>query len=235
MKNIAIIPIRSGSKGIKDKNIKLLNGVPLVAYTIKSALDSKVFDTVMVSTDSEEYAEIARQYGAEVPFLRSPANSGDTAPTWDVVREVLGMYEERGLCFDSLALLQATSPMRSGEDIVNAYRIMEEKRCNGVVSVCELGVPMYICNTLPEDRSLVGFLDDSTYRPRQSSSVYYKLNGAIYLWMTEAFRKERTIYEASCYAYVMDKIHSTDIDDMDDFLVCESLIKNIPEYQHLFD
>ena len=89
MKNIAIIPARSGSKGLPDKNIKILNGVPLIAYSIKAALDSGVFDTVMVSTDSEKYAEIARNYGAEVPFLRSEKNSSDTAGSWDVVKEVL--------------------------------------------------------------------------------------------------------------------------------------------------
>ena len=111
LKSIAIIPARSGSKGLPDKNIRPLNGIPLIAYTIKAALDSGMFDTVMVSTDSEKYAEIARKYGAEVPFLRSAATSGDKSSSWDAVKEVLAQYESQlGKTYDVVALLQVTSP-----------------------------------------------------------------------------------------------------------------------------
>ena len=97
MKNLAIIPARSGSKGLKDKNIKLLNGKPLMAYTIEAAIQSKMFDEVMVSTDSEEYADIAKKYGAKVPFMRSSELSNDTASSWDVVRDVLHKYKKDGM------------------------------------------------------------------------------------------------------------------------------------------
>ena len=111
LKSIAIITARSGSKGLPDKNIRPLNGVPLIAYTIKAALDSGMFDTVMVSTDSEKYAEIARKYGAEVPFLRSAATSGDKSSSWDAVKEVLAQYKSQlGKTYDLVALLQVTSP-----------------------------------------------------------------------------------------------------------------------------
>ena len=96
MKNLAIIPARSGSKGLKDKNIKLLNGKPLMAYTIEAAIQSKMFDEVMVSTDSEEYADIAKKYGAKVPFMRSSELSNDTASSWDLVRDVLHKYKKDG-------------------------------------------------------------------------------------------------------------------------------------------
>ena len=86
MKNIAIIPARSGSKGLKDKNIKELYGKPLIAYSIEVALNSNIFDEIMVSTDSEEYAVIARKYGANVPFFRSKENSSDSASSWDTVK-----------------------------------------------------------------------------------------------------------------------------------------------------
>ena len=95
MKNLAIIPARSGSKGLKDKNIRLLNAKPLLAYSIEAALEAQLFDTVMVSTDSEKYADIARQYDAKVPFLRSENNSSDTASSWDMVEEVLKTYENK--------------------------------------------------------------------------------------------------------------------------------------------
>ena len=127
MKNIAIITARSGSKGLKDKNIKELNGKPLMAYTIEAALESKQFETVMVSTDSEEYAKIARKYGAEVPFLRSEKTSSDEAGSWDVILEVLENYAELGKMYDTVCLLQPTSPLRKVDDIINSYKILEEK------------------------------------------------------------------------------------------------------------
>lgn len=117
MKNIAVITARSGSKALVDKNIKLLAGKPLLAYTIEAAKESGCFDTIMVSTDSEKYAVIARDYGAQVPFLRSEATSSDTAGSWDVVREVICQYKELGEVFDSVCLLQPTSPLRTAEDI----------------------------------------------------------------------------------------------------------------------
>ena len=109
--NIAIIPARSGSKGLKDKNIKNLLGKPVMAYSIEAALKSGQFSTVMVSTDSEQYAKIALEYGAEVPFFRSKTTSSDTASSWDAVLEVLSEYEKLGQRFSTFCLLQPTSPM----------------------------------------------------------------------------------------------------------------------------
>ena len=105
MRNIAIIPARSGSKGLPDKNIKLLQGKPLLAYTIEAAIKSGCFTEVMVSTDSEKYAEIAWEYGAKVPFLRSKVMSSDTASSWDMVEEVLDNYKQLNQEFDSFCLL----------------------------------------------------------------------------------------------------------------------------------
>ena len=131
MKNIAIIPARSGSKGLKDKNIRNLNGRPLLAWTIEAAVRSGEFDEIMVSTDSEAYAEIARRYGADVPFLRSPATATDTASSWDTVAEVLENCRERGSTFDTFCLLQPTSPLRNAEDIRNAYRDIDSLVATG--------------------------------------------------------------------------------------------------------
>lgn len=127
MKRIAIIPARSGSKGLKDKNIKELNGKPLLAYSIEAALDSKQFDKVFVSTDSQIYADIAIQYGADASFLRSDKNSTDTAGSWDVVREVIDTFKSMGEEYDEIMLLQATSPLRTSEDIINAVELLKEK------------------------------------------------------------------------------------------------------------
>ena len=114
VKRIAIIPARSGSKGLKDKNIKLLNGKPLIVYSIDAAIKSNAFDIVFVSTDSEIYAEIAMKAGADAHFLRSEINSSDKASSWDTVREVIQRFEEEGKYFDEIMLLQPTSPLRTG-------------------------------------------------------------------------------------------------------------------------
>ena len=122
MKNIAIIPARSGSKGLKDKNIRLLNGKPLLAYSVEAALESEQFDEVMVSTDSEKYAEIAKEWGANVPFLRSAELSSDTATSKDVILDVLKRYAESGQVFDTFSLLQPTSPLRTAENICRVFQ-----------------------------------------------------------------------------------------------------------------
>ncbi len=236
MKNIAIIPARSGSKTLPDKNILPLNGVPLIAYSIKAALDSGMFDTVMVSTDSEHYAEIARSYGAEVPFLRSEKNSGDRSASWDVVKEVLHCYGEMGQEYETVALLQPTSPMRAAKDIKKAFDILDERQANAIISVCELDAPFAICNVLPEDHSMVDFLYERGFYPRrQALQTMHRPNGAIYLYKIEALYNQLSIYDANCFAYVMDKTHSVDVDTLEDFEIAGALIKYLPEYQGLFD
>ena len=172
MKNIAIIPARSGSKGLKDKNIKELNGKPLLAYSIEAAKKSKLFDEIMVSTDSEKYAEIAKQYNANVPFLRSATNSGDKAGSWDVIVEVLGKYQELGKTFDTVCLLQPTSPLRTAEDIINAYNLLEEKQADAITSVCEVDHSPLWTMTLDDSLSLAKFRALASDRPRQLLTTY---------------------------------------------------------------
>ena len=181
MKTIAIIPARSGSKGLPDKNIRDLCGKPLIAYSIEAAISSKMFDTVMVSTDSEKYAGISREYGAEVPFLRSKVTSGDSAGSWDVVREVIENYKKLGKEFDTVMLLQPTSPLRTAEDIVNAFKLKEQNQASAIVSVCEMDHSPLWSNTLPESLSMNGFIKQVDL-PRQKLPTYYRINGAVYLF-----------------------------------------------------
>jgi len=187
MKNIAIIPARSGSKGVKDKNIRDLNGKPLMAYTIEAALKSDEFDEVMVSTDSEKYAEIARNLGASVPFLRSEVTASDTASSWDMVEEVLRNYKEVGLIFDTFCLLQPTSPLRNAEDIKNAYNIYRGQAEFAVVSVCEAEHSPLWCGHLPETNEFIGFVDQENMKQRHAGKKFYRLNGAIYIVNTSSF------------------------------------------------
>ncbi len=224
MRNIAIIPARSGSKGLPDKNIKDLNGKPLMAYSIEAALNSNLFDEVMVSTDSEKYAEIAKKHGASVPFLRSEELSGDKAGSWDVVKEVLNRYKEMGKEFDTICLLQPTSPLRDAEDIKNAYNLYNEKASVAVISVCEMEHSPLWSNTLPDDKSLAGFIRPEGQKPRQEIETYYRLNGAIYIVKSEEIYKNFDFYKEGSFAYIMPTRKSVDIDNAEDFEYAEFIL-----------
>jgi CMP-N,N'-diacetyllegionaminic acid synthase len=227
MKTIAIIPARSGSKGLKDKNITELNGKPLMVYSIEAAQNSGLFDTIHVSTDSEKYAEIARQYGVDVPFLRDGEFASDNATTWDAVKNVLDKYEKLGKKFDVVTVLQPTSPLRDFKDIIGAWEFFNEKNANMVSSVCETDCSPLWVNTLPEDLSMEDFEDEEiAYLPRQSLPTYYRENGAIYIVNTEHLRNSENIYNNRSYAYIMDKRHSVDIDEEMDFWIASVILKN---------
>ena len=225
MKNIAIIPARSGSKGVKDKNIRDFCGKPLMAYTIEAALRSGEFDEVMVSTDSEKYADIAKKYSANVPFLRSEATASDTASSWDMVDEVLLNYEKLGKCFDTFCLLQPTSPLRTAEDITEAYRIYKDQADFAVVSVCEAEHSPLWCGHLPENHEFIHFLQSENLKQRQAGKKFYRLNGAIYIVNIGKFKRDRQLYKEGSFAFVMSQEKSIDIDTEIDFRLAELILK----------
>ena len=229
MNNIAIIPARSGSKGLPDKNILDLNGHPLMYYTIKAALKSGCFDTVMVSTDSEKYADIAKSCGAEVPFLRSEELSSDTAGSWDVVREVLTQYKVMGNSFDYVALMQPTSPLRNAEDIKNAFKMLSRDNIHTVVSVTEVEHPVQWCFTMPESGSMKKYAE-SPYNQmrRQDLETHYRENGAIYIVnASKILNRDYNYYGDNCYGYVMPGERSMDIDSRMDFMIADMHIKKL--------
>jgi CMP-N,N'-diacetyllegionaminic acid synthase len=225
MKNIAIITARSGSKGLCNKNIRMLGNKPLLAYTIEAALNSKMFEEVMVSTDTEEYAEISRKWGAEVPFLRSKKNAEDSASSWDTVSEVLHGYFEKGKEFDTFCLLQPTSPFRTEEDIIKAYSLYLKRNATAIVSVCEVEHALQWCNKLDNTCSLNGFVKRDDIRQRQKVDLYYRINGAIYISNVKTFAKDSFLYKDGAYAYIMSSIRSIDIDTELDFIYAETLLK----------
>lgn len=224
MKHIAIIPARSGSKGLKDKNIRDLCGRPLMAYTIEAAIRSGCFDEIMVSTDSEKYAEIAGRYGANVPFLRSEAAAADTASSEDMIEEVLDGYRKLGREFDTFCLLQPTSPLRVAGDISAAYEIYRTKASFAVVSVCEAEHSPLWCGHLPENNEFIDFINLDNMKRRQDGGRFYRLNGAIYIVNVEKFKNHRFFYQAGSYAYIMPQEKSVDIDTEIDFRFAEFLM-----------
>ncbi len=223
MNNIAIIPARRGSKGLKDKNIRELNGIPLIGYSIKAATDSNLFSHIMVSTDSEHYADIAKALGAEVPFLRSAEMSSDTAGSWDVVKEVLNGYSDK---FDTVCLLQPTSPLRTADDIAAGYHMLDDKNADAITAVCEMDHSPLWSMTLDESLSLKMFRKGVKENPRQKLNTYYRINGALYIRRILYTSSEIAILSDKEFAYIMEKRKSVDIDTIEDFDYAEYIIKN---------
>lgn len=227
-KILAIIPARSGSKGLPDKNIKELNGKPLMAYTIEAAIKSGIFNTVFVSTDSLEYSEIAKKYGAEVPFIRDENLSKDNSKISDVIIDILEKYENFGKKFDYFMLLQPTSPLRDEVEIIATYKVLKEKTANSVIAVCEAEHSPLWMNTLNQDLCMDKFINVSN-KNRQELKKYFRINGAIYLSKVEYYKKYKNFYENTSVAYIMSKEKSVDIDTILDFKFAEFLIKCLLE------
>lgn len=229
-KNIAIITARSGSKGLPDKNIKLLMGMPLIAYSIIAAQKSQCFHKIFVSTDSSTYAEIAMHYGADASFLRSEKTSSDTAGSWDVIREVIEEFVRRGETYDRIMLLQPTSPLRSPDDIKKSFQLMELKDANSIVSVTATDHSPLWCNTLPEDLSMEFFRDERYCDlPRQMLPTYYRVNGAIYL-VTYSELYDSKMLRKKSYAYIMPQERSIDIDTEFDFTLAELILSKMENW-----
>lgn len=229
MNNIAIITARSGSKGLKDKNILPLAGIPLMVYSIIAARKSGMFKDVMVSTDSEQYASLAKEHGASVPFLRSKKLSGDFVGSWDVVKEVLNKYLiDFNMRFDTVCLLQPTSPLRSAQDIISGYQEFEEKHADSVTAVCEMEHSPLWSMTLPKDLSLKGYHKKSSGNlPRQKLPTYYRINGALYIRKIEyGIEGSIELPEKESFAYIMPRERSVDIDTQIDFSLAEIIMKN---------
>lgn len=228
MKTIAIIPARSGSKGLPDKNIRLLNGKPLIAYSIEAAIQSNVCDRVHVSTDSTKYASIATEYGADVPFLRDANNSTDSSSTWDAVREVLSKYKDRGEYYDMCVLLQPTSPLRTSNDIKEAMNLYLDKNAKSLTSICEVDHPVQWCFKLDTTTYSMQDFARSPFKNirRQELEKRYRENGAIYIvGVNDITSPNFDFYTDNCVGYLMEREKSIDIDSIQDFIIAETIIK----------
>ena len=224
MKKIDIIPARSGSKGLKDKNIIDLCGKPLIAYTIEAAIQSGVFNHVIVSTDSEHYAEISRNYGAEV-MMRGETLSNDKATTYMVLEDILkNRLSER---IDYFVLLQPTSPLRNASHIKEAVTKFENRfdDFDFLVSMKESEHAKVLVNPIGEDESLKYFdTDFSNYR-RQGYKDYSP-NGAIFMAKPETYLNHKHFFGAKSLAYFMSVEDSIDIDCYFDIVIAKEIINS---------
>ena len=214
MRKMAVIPARSGSKGLKDKNIMDLCGKPLMAYSIEAAVEAGIFDKIIVSTDSEQYGKIAIRYGAEVMY-RGEELSNDRASTFAVLEDLLGRMEGS---WDYFMLLQPTSPMRTSRHIREAASLFESKmgEFDFLVSVTEADHPKALVNPIGEDGSLEYFdIDFSSYR-RQKYADYVP-NGAIFIGKMKEYLEQKHFFGKKSLAYKMTRLDSVDIDKRIDY------------------
>jgi len=210
MRRLAYIPARGGSKGIPKKNIAELGEMPLIAFTIVAALKSGLFEKVMVSTDSEEIADVARQYGAWVPFLRYAEFAQDTSKTIDAVISDKSRLEAMGEKFDEFVLLQCTSPFRTAKDIQGAVALAEKAHA-GVVSISPVEEHPILMRTIDADGKVSRVLNCSSTCRRQDMPPYYRVNGAIYVNFWGELTPDLSLND-NPYGYVMERKDSLDID-----------------------
>ncbi|EAH6293257.1 acylneuraminate cytidylyltransferase family protein [Campylobacter lari] len=224
---LAIIPARSGSKRLIHKNIKILKNKPLIAWSIEAALKSKYIKNVIVSTDSKEYARIAMQYGAQVPYLRDRSLSDDTSSSFDVIKNIIDFYADKNISFKYIVLLQPTSPLRNNKHIDEALDLFFKKKANSVISVCECEHSPLWSNIIPENGAMDLFLPSEIKNLRsQDLEKYYRLNGAIYIAKIEEFMQYKGFFMPNSFAYKMESIYSIDIDTDYDFKIADLLLKN---------
>lgn len=221
-KRLAIIPARAGSKGVRDKNIVDLCGKPLMAYSIEAATNSGLFDRVVVSTDSELYAQIAEKYSADV-IMRGENLSNDTASSFSVIKDVLEKCDNG---FDYFALLQPTSPLRDAHHVKESIELFERsvENFDFLVSVKEAEHAKVLCNPIEDDLSLKHFdIDYSNYR-RQAFKDYSP-NGAIFIGKLTEYLQQKHFFGRRAIAYMMSLDDSVDIDNYIDLKLAEIIVK----------
>lgn len=220
MKSIAIITARGGSKRIPRKNIKLFLGKPIMEYSIEAAFRTKLFDEVMVSTDDEEIAEIARKAGANVPFFRSERTSNDFATTADVVDEVLGCYENMGEEFDKACVIYPTAPFVTEDAIKKAMLLLEQKCADACIPVVQFSFPPQRSVVIRDER-LVAKWPENTKKRSQDLEPFYHDCGQFYCLNVKSFQKQKVIWMENVVPFIQDEMNVQDIDTLEDWKIAE--------------
>lgn len=227
MKTLFMMALRSGSKGVKDKNIRPLGGIPLFAHAARAVLGSEAYregGTLLVNTDSQDYARIANEYGATTPFIRPESMARDTSPIREAIDHTYSFFDGKNEAFDLFALVQATSPFTTSADVDRAVSLLrDEPQVKSVISVTEVDVPPVWCNTLDASLSMKDFLSrEIRQKNRQELPKYYRVTGAVRIARWADFRASNyDWYFDDSKALVIDKARSLDIDSEDDFSYAE--------------
>lgn len=220
MKTLAIIPARGGSKRIPKKNIKDFSGKPIIAYSIEAALSSKLFDEVMVSTDDIAIAEIATEFGAKVPFIRSEKQSDDFATLMDVISEVINTYKSQGQAFEYVCCLLPTAPFVTANKIQNAFDVLKVKNFDTVFPVLEFSYPIQRALKINQDK--VSMVDDQYVTTRsQDLEQRYHDSGQFYWAKVDTIMHQQTLFTDNSGAIVISELEAQDIDTQTDWKLAE--------------
>jgi N-acylneuraminate cytidylyltransferase/CMP-N,N'-diacetyllegionaminic acid synthase len=230
MRTLYLIPARGGSKGLPGKNIRPLLERPLIAWTISTALEAAKQrpGRVVVSTDDQAIADVARQAGAEIPFMRPSHLASDEASSMDVVLHALDHFEAGGETFDLLCMLEATSPQRSVRDLVEAMdRLTRTEGAESIVGVCrcESGHPAFLARM--DDKRFISPLSGGSFvfKRRQEIDDVFFFEGSLYISTVKALRERRSFYHERTLGFEMPKWKSFEVDDITDFVIIEALMR----------
>lgn len=221
MNNIAIITARGGSKRIPKKNIKIFKGKPIIAYSITIALQSGLFKKVIVSTDDVEIAEIAKHYGAVVPFLRTPSTSDDQSTTAEVLVEVLQNFKNADSHFDYACCLYPTAPFITRKSLTEAYELITKKEYISVFPICAFGSSIYRGLQLQQNNKVEMIWPENLNKRSQDLPVAYHDAGQFYWITVDKFLKERKLFTNNSGSIILDDLHVQDIDNETDWKIAE--------------
>lgn len=221
MLNLAIITARGGSKRIPKKNIRPFLGRPILAYSVEAALKSGLFEEVMVSTDSQEIAEVALKYGAKVPFFRSKKNSDDYATTASVIEEVLLAYKRDGKNYDYVCCLYPTAPFVRSEILIEASRLLQQKDVDSVLPVVPFSHPVQRSFKIDSDHKLkVNWPENIDIRSQDLPSTYYDA-GQFYFLDAKKFLIQKKIFTDNVLPIIISELDAQDIDNEEDWRIAE--------------
>ncbi len=219
--NLAIIPARGGSKRIPRKNIRDFQDRPIIAYSIIAALESRLFDKVMVSTDDEEIAEVAGKYGAEVPFMRSDEKADDHTVLADVIFEVVHCYEQRNILFENICCILPTAPLITSTKIKQAYDLLISSGCTSVCPVVEFSYPIWRSLKLNENERLEMNWPENLNKRSQDLPRTYHDAGVFYWINSKKFLEEKKIFTSDTRALILESNDVQDIDTLQDWQMAE--------------
>jgi len=228
MKTLAIITARGGSKRIPRKNIKEFCGRPIMAYSVEAAVASNVFDTVMVSTEDEEIAQIGKKYGAEIPFYRSEKTAGDFANTNDVIDEVIEEYEKRGEYFDIIACIYPTAPFITAKRLNDAVTELIKNDGDSLIPVVNFSFPPQRGMEIKDGALSLVYPEYRDSRSQDLTPHYHDV-GQFYIFKTESYKKNRRIMAGKMIPFILSEMEVQDIDNPVDWQLAELKYKLLHE------
>ena len=232
---LGIIPARAGSKGLPGKNTKHFCGKPLIAYAIEAGSSCEYIDNLIVSTDSEEIAEIARTLGAHVPFMRPSNLALDITLSSDVIIHALDFFKNNmDQIFDYVILIEPTSPLRDSTDLTQAMKtLLKHDTAKSIVGICltENQHPNYLYKLQNDDNLVKYDKSNKTISRRQDLDKVYFVEGSLYISDVDYFRQKNTFYHDKTIGYVLPKWKSIEIDDIFDFIIAEALYLNKDKFE----